>query len=282
METHKDAQNYHGSSERKRSKNVTEECPKRPEVLTKTPIKGPAFKSQISKKSPISPSLFDKNSSQETNVKAGVLKKTSNTATFLAKEPIQEENTTKTQSAKEISNAVLNQYQIPKNETICESHKERMKRIIDKSKKSAISASLSDKNSNQETNVKSRVLKKSSNTATFSSEEPIQVENTTKSQSAKDISNAVLNQYQIPKNDTICGNHEERKKRKIDKLFQSRFFHYFLKTKVIFQWAIMLFKIIRYIFITTILDDFLKPNYFKEQCSSSSFLLTYGNNIGPN
>ena len=158
-----------------------------------------------------------------------------------------------------------------------------MKRIIDKSKKSAISASLSDKNSNQETNVKSRVLKKSSNTATFSSKEPIQEKNTTKSQSGKEISNTVLNQYQIPKNETICENHEERKKRKIDKLFQSRFFHYFLKTKVIFQWAIMLFKIIRYIFITTILDDFLKPNYFKKQCSSSSFLLTYkGNKTGPN
>ena len=171
MKTHKDTPKYHAGSERKRSKKFKEECPKRSEILTKTPIKEPVFKSQISKKSPIS-------------------------------------------------------------------------------------ASLSDKNSSQETIDKSRLLKKPSNTATFSSKEPIQEENTTKSQSAKEISNAVLNQYQIPKNETICENHEERKKRRIDKLFQSRFFHYFLKTKVIFQWAIMLFKIIRYIPITTILYDF--------------------------
>ena len=26
----------------------------------------------------------------------------------------------------------------------------------------------------------------------------------------------------------------------------------------------------------------LKPNYFKKQCSLSSFLFTYGNNTGPN
>ena len=47
-------------------------------------------------------------------------RKNSNTDTFLSKEPIQEENTTKPQLAKEISNVVLNQYQIPKNETILE------------------------------------------------------------------------------------------------------------------------------------------------------------------
>merc|ERR1712051_894353 len=99
---HNDTPKYHDSSERKRSKNL--KSPKRPKSLAKTPIKKPAFKSQVSKKSPIT-----------------------------------------------------------ENETICETHKERMKRIIDKSKKSQISASLSDKNSSQEA-TESQLLKKPSNT----------------------------------------------------------------------------------------------------------------------